>query len=74
MNPQQLENLTPDQIKDLYQALQERRGASKHTIFISEPEGLKFSRYSMTKPRPWVLLEKRRAKAKRAKQARKINR
>jgi len=27
MNPQQLENLTPDQVKDLYQALQERRGA-----------------------------------------------
>lgn len=72
MNQQELSKLHPSQIKELYRQLQERRGGSKHTIFLSK-DG-RYTQYSLTKRRPWTLKVERRAAAKRAKQARKLNR
>lgn len=78
MNVEDLKNLPPEQIKHLYRQLQKKRGASKHTLFVSVPDEDFWTgdywQYSLTKRRPWTLKAERRAKAKRAKQARKLNR
>lgn len=75
MNRQDLENMHPEQIKKLYRQLQKKRGASKHTLFISKGEDSEdYMQFSLTKRRHWTLKAERRARAKRAKQARKLNR
>ena len=63
--------MTPTEIKEAYRQVQDRLGISKHTIALSRG---KYGFYSSTKTPPWTRLAKRRAKNKRARQARKLNR
>ena len=68
---EQTTNYSPEEVKTLYRQIQERRGLSKHTVALSNS---KYGFYSATKTPPWTRLAKRRAKNKRARQARKFNR
>lgn len=64
-------DLTDQQIQYV-NFLTKKLGLSKHSVRLGE--GMRFMQMSFTKRNPWQVREGRRAKNKRAKQARKLNR